>query len=112
MLRITLDRGETFNKVVSFIRKSDRELLDLTGFEILFTAKKNSEDLDKEDKSAIIKKTLIQTEIGKSILSLSEEDTFHPSGRYACDFKIRRRDGKLTKLGHCELIIKGVATNR
>lgn len=107
---IEIKRGETLKTNVWF--REGENLIDLSNFEILFTIKKNKEDLDKEDKVAIVKKTLRQVETGKAILFLSEEDTFHPSGTYAFDFKIRRDDGEMTKIGVGEFIINGVATNR
>jgi len=77
------------------------EPLDITGYTIFFTVKNNLNDADEI--ALIGPKEIIEHSDptnGKSLLTLTSAETEALSaGKYACDFRMKDTNGKITTLG-------------
>ena len=93
--------------------KENEEPLNITGYSILFTVKKQC-DINKADTEALITKTITDhtdpTE-GISTLELTNEDTDIPAGEYLWDLRLIK-DGVITQTQRDTLTITEGVTKR
>lgn len=86
---------------------------DIEDYVIKFTVKKNTNDLDNDDVSAIIAKTITATSnVGLATISLTTSDTNINPGAYMYDIKLKNPAGTWVKsINADKFIVKGVVTN-
>jgi len=93
--------------------KEDGEVLDITGYNILFTVKKQN-DVDKSDDYAIIKKDIVShTDAinGITTLVLGSDDTDVNAGQYYYDLRLIK-DGVISQTERGVVKIKEGITER
>lgn len=91
--------------------KENNIAVDLTGYTILFTVKKQC-DISKDDDYAIIEKEMNGTSSGIVILNLTNEDTDTDAGEYYWDLRLIK-DGVITQTGRDKMeIIEGITKRK
>jgi len=94
MAQLSVYRGDTFSRSLFFTNVSGAAI-DITGWIVFFTVKKNEEDLDT---AAIISKdidTHTNPGLGLSSISLSKDDTDVDPYAYWYDIQIKTGTGEI-----------------
>lgn len=111
MKDIKIKRTNTHVFTLTFKDKSTQDPINITGYEIWFTVKKNF-DTDQDDSSAIIQKQAVITDApnGQATISLTSGDTTQTPDTYQYDIKYIE-NGNVKTLGVAKFIIEPVVTN-
>jgi len=109
---ISIIRGTDNSIKITF--KENNVAIDITGYTILFTVKKQC-DINKDDDFALIKKTITthsDPTYGESTLILSSTDTDIDEGNYYWDLRLIK-DGVITQTQRDNLeITNGITTRK
>ena len=91
MNQISIYRGDDDERLITFT-DSDDVAIDITGWKIYFTVKKDKDDSD--DDALITKDWTSHTDPteGETTLSLSDSDTDIDPGMYICDIQVKKAD--------------------
>ena len=92
---ISIYRGDDDQRLITFTVKATGVAIDITGWEIFFTVKKDKDDID--DDALIAKSWTSHTSPseGQTTLTLTATDTTLDPGIYTCDFQIKKVDGAI-----------------
>lgn len=94
------------------LKKDNDTILDVTGYELVFTLKAQQSDFDYDDDRALITKTFQPApEMGRFNVCLTSKETWLEPGVYYFDLMLSRNQG-CTRLAIFKVAIVGGPTNR
>jgi hypothetical protein len=115
MTAITLNRGDSKTYVVTCKYTSTGEAINITGWTVFFTVKKNTNSNDSTDTDAIIKKTITShtdPTNGITTISLTSDDTDIPSCSYMYDIQVKDASGNIGSTIADKFNVRGDVTRR
>ena len=111
--KITIIKRDSYSFPLTF-KDSDCNAIDITGYTIFFTVK-TLENIDSDDTTAIIQKSItshISPTTGQSLLTLTATDTDQTAGTYWYDLQVKTPAGNIISCEKGEFGISQDVTKR
>lgn len=108
-LRVNRKNTASYNLTIT----EDNVAKNINGYTVKFTVKKNTNDLDNDDVSAIISKSITATSsVGLATISLTTSDTNINPGSYMYDIRLKNSSGSWRKSSDADkFIVNGIVGN-
>ena len=110
---IVINKGDskTFNVTIT----NNASVLNITGYTVFFTVKKNTNSDNSTDSDALISKTITShtsPTLGLTTISLSSTETSINPGAYVYDIQLKDGSGNITSSVADKFIVRGDVTRR